>query len=172
MKKIASIVFSAMVAAVCVFALDDVTLPADGRFYDGTPATANFASINLSGDLYATGSVTAVGGLTGTHTNYNCAAATIGAATIQTNATVGGTLGVTGAVTFTATATAADLVATNSIDTQSLVVDTTATLTGVATFAAKPVFSAAAAVAPTNDASAGWTITVNGTNYVVALYPN
>lgn len=130
MKKIAFIVIAAVLAAVAVYALDDVTLPADGRFYDGTPTTANFASINLSGDLYATGSVTAVGGLTGTHTNYNCAAATIGAATIQTNATVGGTLGVTGAATFTATATAADLVATNSVDTQSLVVDVSAAFTG------------------------------------------
>ena len=30
----------------------------------------------------------------------------------------------------------------------------------------------AAVVAPTNTASAGLSITVNGTNYVIALYPN
>lgn len=32
--------------------------------------------------------------------------------------------------------------------------------------------SGEAAVAPTNTASAGLSITVNGTNYVIALYPN
>lgn len=124
--------------AASVYALDDIALPSDGSFYDGNIETQAFENITASGNIVATGSITANGGLTGTHTNYNCAEATIGEATIQTNATVGGTLGVT----------------------------------GVATFTAKPVFSAAAAVAPTNDASAGWTITVNGTNYVVALYPN
>jgi hypothetical protein len=50
---------------------------------------------------------------------------------------------------------------------------------GVATVAVNNVISAgsivltgAAAVAPTNSASAGLSITVNGTNYVIALYPN
>ena len=34
------------------------------------------------------------------------------------------------------------------------------------------VSTAAALVAPTNDISAGFRIRVNGTNYVIALYPN
>ena len=75
-----------------------------------------------------------------------------GAASFTTVA-ASGTLDVTGVATFTATpicsgaltvtttATAADLVATSSIDTQSLVVDTTSLHTGVATFTAVPVFT-------------------------------
>ena len=34
------------------------------------------------------------------------------------------------------------------------------------------IFTDAATAAPTNTASQGFTITVNGTNYVIALYPN
>ena len=36
----------------------------------------------------------------------------------------------------------------------------------------KIIFTDAAVAAPTNTASQGFTITVNGTNYVIALYPN
>lgn len=50
---------------------------------------------------------------------------------------------------------------------------------GAATVEVNSVISAgsiavtgAAVVAPTNTASAGLSITVNGTNYVIALYPN
>ena len=50
---------------------------------------------------------------------------------------------------------------------------TSATLgVGVITATAKPVFTQAAVAAPTNTAARGFAITVNGTNYVVGLYPN
>lgn len=49
--------------------------------------------------------------------------------------------------------------------------DGTATVNG-AVYVNSLVVQGAAAVAPTNTASAGLSITVNGTNYVIALYPN
>ncbi|MEY2656134.1 MAG: hypothetical protein RLZZ524_3162 [Pseudomonadota bacterium] len=64
---------------------------------------------------------------------------TAGAATVQTNATVGGTLAVTGVATLSASQT---------------------------------VFGTAAQVAaPTNAASRGLRISINGTNYWIAVYP-
>jgi len=49
--------------------------------------------------------------------------------------------------------------------------DGTATING-AVYVNSLVVQGAATVAPTNSASAGLSITVNGTNYVIALYPN
>lgn len=53
----------------------------------------------------------------------------------------------------------------------------TVILDGIGTFSDdvtcdKIIFTDAATAAPTNTASQGFTITVNGTNYVIALYPN
>ena len=119
-----------------------------------------------------------------------------GTADITGNTTVGGTLGVTGIATFTATpvcsaaltvaatATAADLVATNSIDTQSIVFDTTSLHTGVATFTAIPVFTEVQAAddttgitglvtnlpaAATADA-AYYKVTIGATTYAVPMF--
>jgi len=113
--------------AASVYALDDIALPSDGSFYDGNIETQAFENITASGNIVATGSITANGGLTGTHTNYNCAAATIGAATIQTNATVGGTLGVTGVATFTATP-----VCSGNLKVTGAITSATAAVTGAA----------------------------------------
>lgn len=71
-------------------------------------------------------------------------ALTIGASTVQTNETVGGTLTVN---TLSATGTAASVAATQM------------------------VFTAAATAAPTNSASAGIRVRVNGTNYWIGLLP-
>ena len=60
------------------------------------------------------------------------------------NTTIGGTLNVAGASVFT----------------------------GAVTQVATPVWAHAATSAPTNSASQGLVVTVNGTNYVLALYPN
>ncbi len=73
-----------------------------------------------------------------------------GNATLQANVAISSNLAVTGNAAVTGTSS----------------------FTGVPTFGAKPVFSPAAVAAPTNTATAGWAITINGTNYVVAVYPN
>ena len=44
-------------------------------------------------------------------------------------------------------------------------------VTGVATFTARPVFNAAYQVAPTNALLLGMPVTINGTNYVIGVYP-
>jgi hypothetical protein len=66
------------------------------------------------------------------------------------NTTVGGTLNVAGAS----------------------ILGSTLVVSGAVTQVSTPVFAQAAAAAPTNTASAGFTVTVNGTNYVLGLYPN
>ncbi len=53
-----------------------------------------------------------------------------------------------------------------------LVVTGTLLVNGVVTQEATPVFTQAAVAAATNAATAGFTVTINGTNYVVKLYPN
>jgi len=73
---------------------------------------------------------------------------------------------VTSILDVAATAAGNMTIATN------LAVGGTATVTGAITSGATPVWTQAAATAPTNDATFGLTVTVNGTNYVVALYPN
>lgn len=83
---------------------------------------------------------------------------------VATNLTVGGTATVTGNSTINGTLT----VRTNAF---------TVSATGVGSFADdvtcdKIIFTDAAVAAPTNTASQGFIITVNGTNYVIALYPN
>jgi len=83
---------------------------------------------------------------------------------VATNLTVGGTATVTGNSTINGTLT----VRTNAF---------TVSATGVGSFAGdvtmdKPIFRNAAVAAPTNTASQGFIITVNGTDYVIALYPN
>lgn len=95
---------------------------------------------------------------------WNVAASTPGNLAVATNLTVGGTATVTGNSTLNGTIT----VRTNMF---------TVSATGVGVFADdvtmdKPIFTDAAVAAPTNTASRGFTITVNGTNYVIALYPN
>lgn len=83
---------------------------------------------------------------------------------VATNLTVGGTATVTGNSIINGTLT----VRTNAF---------TVSATGVGSFADdvtcdKIIFTDAAVAAPTNTASQGFIITVNGTNYVIALYPN
>jgi hypothetical protein len=83
---------------------------------------------------------------------------------VATNLTVGGTATVTGNSTINGTLT----VRTNAF---------TVSATGVGSFAGdvtmdKPIFRNAAVAAPTNTASQGFIITVDGTDYVIALYPN
>ena len=95
---------------------------------------------------------------------FNIAVSMPGNATIATNLTVGGTAAVTGNSTLNGTLT----LRTNMF---------TVSAAGAGVFADdvtmdKPIFTDAAVAAPTNDASQGFTITVNGTNYVIALYPN
>ena len=95
---------------------------------------------------------------------FNVAVSMPGNATIATNLTVGGNATVTGHTTLNGTIA----LRTNAF---------TVSVAGVGVFADdvtmdKPIFTDAAVAAPTNDASQGFTITVNGTNYVVALYPN
>lgn len=48
----------------------------------------------------------------------------------------------------------------------------TLSLSGALTSGALPVFTQAASATPTNSASAGLAVRVNGTNYVLSLYPN
>jgi len=67
----------------------------------------------------------------------------------------------------TTDATCSNLVAKGNVN-----ITGTLTVTGAVTQVATPVFASAGVIAPTNAASRGLTITVNGTNYVVALYPN
>jgi len=141
MQKFCLFVFAALISVV-VFALDDITLPSDGSFYEGNIATRVFSNLTVNGSITAAGMVTANGGLTGTHTNYNCAEATIGAATIQTNATVGGTLGVTCVATFS----------------DDIICD-------------KIIFEDVPVAALTNDAVYGFLVTVNETNYYLNLFP-
>ena len=89
-------------------------------------------------------------------------AATPSSLTVSGNGSVGGTLAVTGASTLTGALTAKSTVNVAS----------TLVVTGAVTQVATPVFAHVTAAAPTNAISQGMTITVNGTNYVVALYPN
>lgn len=98
-----------------------------------------------------------------------------------------------GNITVASNATVAGTVVLNAIDTTDAadidigsadVTDVTVTtdggtviLDGIGTFSDDVtcdsiIFTDAATAAPTNDASQGFTITVNGTNYVIALYPN
>ena len=95
---------------------------------------------------------------------FSVAVSAPGNVAVATNLTVGGTATVTGNSTMNGTLT----VRTNAF---------TVSATGVGSFADdvtmdKPIFTDAAVAAPTNTASQGFTITVNGTNYVIALYPN
>lgn len=111
------------------------------------------------------------------------ASTTIGTLTVGTNATVAGTLGVSGASTLnTATITGATFVANQAASvrgastfhttsvTGALTAASTLDVTGIATFAAtQNVFSAAASAAPTNAAVAGLRVRINGTNYWIAV---
>jgi hypothetical protein len=60
----------------------------------------------------------------------------------------------------------------NASKDNTALIGATLALSGAVTSGAAPVFTQAAAVAPTNTTSFGLTVKVNGTNYVVALYPN
>lgn len=104
----------------------------------------------------------------------------IGAATpsslaVGANATVGGTLGVTGAMTANGGINCDSgkfIVADTSGNTTvggTLAVAGASSFTGVVTQAATPVFTQAAGAAPTNEASMGLAVTIGGTNYVIGL---
>jgi hypothetical protein len=107
----------------------------------------------------------------------------IGAATpsslaVTGGATVGTTLAVTGGTTlnggltmdsgkFAVADTSGNVTAGGTLN-----VAGASTFTGVVTQVATPVWAHVATTAPTNSASQGFVVTVNGTNYVLALYPN
>lgn len=93
-------------------------------------------------------------------------------------ATVGTTLAVTGATALnggltmdTSKFTVADT-SGNTFVGGTLAVGGASVFTGAVTQVATPVWAHAATTAPTNTASQGFVVTVNGTNYVLALYPN
>lgn len=73
------------------------------------------------------------------------------------------TLAVTGNTTLNGTLT---------MSTNKFTVSTAGAVVAASTVTmASPVFTAEAVAAPTNSASAGFAVTVNGTNYWLALYP-
>jgi len=139
---------------------------------DGTAADARLTALEGSTNVNGAGVFASI---------------TAGTVAVQTNATVGGTLGVSGAATFSGNAIANEVdartatalligkatatsVAIGASD-AGVTVPGTLAVTGKATFTVKPGFSAAAVAAPTNAAVLGWQVEVNGTNYVVELKP-
>jgi fibronectin-binding autotransporter adhesin len=109
--------------------------------------------------------LTALEGSTNVNGSGVFASITAGTVTVQTNATVGGTLGVTGATTIQGATSVNSLSVTGA----SASVAGTLAVTGVATFTAQPVFNEAILAAPTNEAVAGLSVRINGTNYVIAV---
>ena len=96
----------------------------------------------------------------------------------------GGTLGVTGATTLSGALAAnggvncdsgkftiADT-SGNTVIGGTLNVAGASTFTGAVTQVATPVFRHVTTTAPTNVAAYGFTVTVDGTNYVLGLYNN
>lgn len=117
-------------------------------------------------EAWRTGVVTAI---------FDNAVAFVGNITVATNATVAGTT-IVNAIDTTG---AADIdYGSADVTDHTFVSDGgTVILDGIGTFSDdvtcdKIIFTDAATAAPTNTASQGFTITVNGTNYVIALYPN
>lgn len=114
--------------------------------------------------LAATGAVTMAStlGVTGVAT-LTATPVLLNGLTVNTNATIGGTAVVSGNTTLNGTLT----IRTNAF---------TVSATGVGVFADdvtmdKPIFSDAITAAPTNALSAGFLITIQGTNYWLGLYP-
>ena len=95
--------------------------------------------------------------------------------TVTDDAAVGGDLAVTGAATVTETLAVTGnttLNGTLTMSTNKFTVSTAGAVVAASTVTmASPVFTAEAVAAPTNSASAGFAVTVNGTNYWMALYP-
>jgi hypothetical protein len=132
---------------------------------------ASDADVSIPGALGVTGAATLTGNAIANELDARTATAlllgkatatsvTIGAS--DANVSVPGALGVTGASTLTGNIPAGG----------TLNVAGASTFTGAVTQVATPVFAQAAVTAPTNAISQGLAITVNGTNYVVALYAN
>ena len=111
-------------------------------------------------EAWRTGVVTAI---------FDNAVAFVGDITVASNATVAGTV-ILNAIDTTG---AADIdIGSADVTDVTIVTDGgTVILDGDVT-CDKIIFTDAAVAAPTNTASQGFTITVNGTNYVIALYPN
>ncbi len=117
-------------------------------------------------EAWRTGVVTAI---------FDNAVAFVGDITVASNATVAGTV-ILNAIDTTG---AADIdIGSADVTDVTIVTDGgTVILDGSGTFSDDVtcdtiIFTDAATAAPTNTASQGFTITVNGTNYVIALYPN
>lgn len=117
-------------------------------------------------EAWRTGVVTAI---------FDNAVAFVGNITVATNATVAGTT-IVNAIDTTGAADI-DYGSADVTDHTFTSDGGTVILDGIGTFSDdvtcdKIIFTDAATAAPTNTASQGFTITVNGTNYVIALYPN
>ena len=89
--------------------------------------------------------------------------------TVTDDAAVGGDLTVTETLAVTGNTT---LNGTLTMSTNKFTVSTAGAVVAASTVTmASPVFTAEAVAAPTNSASAGFAVTVNGANYWMALYP-
>ena len=117
-------------------------------------------------EAWRTGVVTAI---------FDNAVAFVGDITVASNATVAGTV-ILNAIDTTGAADidygSADVTDhTFTSDGGTVILDGSGTFSDDVT-CNTIIFTDAATAAPTNTASQGFTITVNGTNYVIALYPN
>ena len=117
-------------------------------------------------EAWRTGVVTAI---------FDNAVAFVGDITVASNATVAGTV-ILNAIDTTGAADidygSADVTDhTFTSDGGTVILDGSGTFSDDVT-CDTIIFTDAATAAPTNTASQGFTITVNGTNYVIALYPN
>ena len=117
-------------------------------------------------EAWRTGVVTAI---------FDNAVAFVGDITVASNATVTGTT-IVNAIDADGAADidygSADVTDhTFTSDGGTVILDGSGTFSGDVT-CDTIIFTDAAVAAPTNAASQGFTITVNGTNYVIALYPN
>ena len=100
---------------------------------------------------------------------------TDGSLYVEDDAVIGDDLTVTGAAAVTETLAVTGnttLNGTLTMSTNKFTVSTAGAVVAASTVTmASPVFTAEAVAAPTNSASAGFAVTVNGTNYWLALYP-
>lgn len=100
---------------------------------------------------------------------------TDGSLYVEDDAVIGDDLTVTGAAAVTETLAVTGnttLNGTLTMSTNKFTVSTAGAVVAASTVTmASPVFTAEAVAAPTNSASAGFAVTVNGANYWLALYP-
>ena len=176
MKKILSILALAALIAAPAFAADAEYTTREA-WRTGVVTAIFDSAVAFVGDITVATNATVAGTVQGADLVATDDVIVGGDVVVTGKVTIGETLAVTGATTLTGAQTLTGnttLNGTLTMLTNKFTVSAAGAVVaaGALTSGATPVWTQAAVAAPTGTASQGFTITVNGTNYVIALYPN